>query len=227
MAYPLEGHPIVDPRTGRVTPPWLAFFNLLATSAGGGGVALTGLSGPVTTPLGGGVQPTTITPTGVTPGTYGDAANVPQVTVNAAGQVTAAANVAISAGAPTSAEYLVGALSGALSAERLVTNTATAAWDLSTPGQAAVNVPDDAITNAKLRESAAVSVIGRSANSTGNPADIAASADQQILGRRGAVVGFTAIEAFGYWSPLTNGDPVTPELIFAAGDAIAVWTATP
>jgi len=90
-----------------------------------------------------------------------------------------------------------------------------------------VNVPDDAITNAKLRESVGVSVMGRSANSTGNPADIAASADQQIVGRRGSVVGFTAIEAFGYWSPLTNGDPVTPELIFAAGDAIAVWTATP
>jgi hypothetical protein len=28
----------------------------------------------------------------------------------------------------------------------------------------------------------------------------------------------------GYWSPLTNGDPVAPELIFAAGDTLAVWT---
>ena len=32
----------------------------------------------------------------------------------------------------------------------------------------------------------------------------------------------------GYWSPLTNGDPTTPELIFDSfGDTIAVWTSTP
>lgn len=30
----------------------------------------------------------------------------------------------------------------------------------------------------------------------------------------------------GYWSPLTNGDWDSPELIFASGDTIAVWTAT-
>lgn len=30
---------------------------------------------------------------------------------------------------------------------------------------------------------------------------------------------------FGYWSPLTNGDPINPDLIYnAAGDVIAVWT---
>jgi hypothetical protein len=32
----------------------------------------------------------------------------------------------------------------------------------------------------------------------------------------------------GYWSPLTNGDSVHPEIIFnGSGDTIAVWTATP
>lgn len=35
------------------------------------------------------------------------------------------------------------------------------------------------------------------------------------------------IEAAGYWSPLTNGDVANPELIFAAGDTISVWTPTP
>lgn len=44
-----------------------------------------------------------------------------------------------SSGAPTTAEYLVGALDGTLSAERLVTDTVTNAWNLATPGQAAVN----------------------------------------------------------------------------------------
>ena len=53
-------------------------------------------------------------------------------------------------GAPTTAEYLVGTSDGTLSAERVVTDTATAVWDLSTPGQAAVNVPDGSIGTAKL-----------------------------------------------------------------------------
>jgi hypothetical protein len=43
-------------------------------------------------------------------------------------------------GAPTTAEYLVGALNGSLSNERLVTDTATVAWDLGTPGAASADV---------------------------------------------------------------------------------------
>ena len=39
-------------------------------------------------------------------------------------------------GAPTNAEYLVGAADASLSAERVVTNTSTVEWDLTTPGQA-------------------------------------------------------------------------------------------
>lgn len=50
----------------------------------------------------------------------------------------------------TSAEYIVGATSSGLSAERLLTDTTTIAWDLATGGVARANVPDDAITNAKL-----------------------------------------------------------------------------
>lgn len=41
--------------------------------------------------------------------------------------------------APANAEYLVGALDPTLTAERIVTNTATITWDLSTPGQAKAN----------------------------------------------------------------------------------------
>jgi hypothetical protein len=43
-------------------------------------------------------------------------------------------------GAPTNAEYLVGALNGTLTNERLVTDTATATWDLSVAGTAKANV---------------------------------------------------------------------------------------
>ena len=86
-------------------------------------------------------------------------------------------------GAPTNAEYLTGASNASLSAERVVTDTTTVAWDLATSGQAKANVPDDSIGDAKLRNSAGVSVIGRSANSTGDPADIVAGADDQLLRR--------------------------------------------
>jgi len=53
-------------------------------------------------------------------------------------------------GAPSGAEYLVGALSGGLSAERLVTNTATITWDVATAGQVKASVPNDSIDTAKL-----------------------------------------------------------------------------
>jgi len=43
-------------------------------------------------------------------------------------------------GAPVGAEYIVGALDGSLTNERLVTDTATLTWDLTTPGQAKANV---------------------------------------------------------------------------------------
>lgn len=45
------------------------------------------------------------------------------------------------AGAPITAEYLVGAADGTLTAERVVTDTTTVTWDLSTPAQAKANVP--------------------------------------------------------------------------------------
>ncbi len=35
------------------------------------------------------------------------------------------------------------------------------------------------------------------------------------------------ISTLGYWSILTNGDPVTPEVIFADGDCVSVWVPTP
>lgn len=49
-------------------------------------------------------------------------------------------------GAPTTSEYLVGALDGGLSAERLVTDTASVTWDLATAGQAKANVAPAGVT---------------------------------------------------------------------------------
>ena len=49
-------------------------------------------------------------------------------------------------GAPDDAEYLVGSSNGDLTAERVVTSTATVTWDLATPSQAKANVPDASTT---------------------------------------------------------------------------------
>lgn len=42
-------------------------------------------------------------------------------------------------GAPTTADYLVKTADAGLSAERVVTDTATVTWDFTTPGQAKAN----------------------------------------------------------------------------------------
>ena len=69
---------------------------------------------------------------------------------------------------------------------------------------------DDSITNAKLRNSAALSVIGRAANSVGDPADIAASADNQVLQRTGSALSFAGI-------PLATSGIITGALPLAKG----------
>jgi hypothetical protein len=58
-------------------------------------------------------------------------------------------------------------------------------------------IVDNAVTNAKLRDSAALSVIGRSVNTTGDPADIAASTDGHVLRRSGTTLGFGQIATGG------------------------------
>lgn len=56
---------------------------------------------------------------------------------------------------PTDADYLVRTAHAGLSAERVVTDTATVTWDWATAAQAKANVPDDAITYAKLQNASA------------------------------------------------------------------------
>jgi hypothetical protein len=60
-----------------------------------------------------------------------------------------------------------------------------------------LSVDNDAVSDAKLRNSAALSVIGRSANSTGDPADIAAGSDGDVLRRSGTTLGFGTVATAG------------------------------
>ena len=52
---------------------------------------------------------------------------------------------------------------------------------------------DNAVTDAKLRDSGACSVIARAENSAGSPADVSAGSNDQVLRRRSDVVGFGSI----------------------------------
>lgn len=61
-----------------------------------------------------------------------------------------------------------------------------------------LQLKDGGVTNAKLRNSAALSVIGRAANSSGVPADIAASAaSDAVLRESGSTIGFGTIATAG------------------------------
>jgi len=55
------------------------------------------------------------------------------------------------------------------------------------------SITTNGVGNAQLRQSAGVSVVGRSANSTGNVADITASADDRLLARTGGALSFTQL----------------------------------
>jgi hypothetical protein len=60
-----------------------------------------------------------------------------------------------------------------------------------------VQLKDDGVTNAKIRESVGLSVIGRSANTTGNVADITSATDGHVLRQSGTSIGFGTVAADG------------------------------
>jgi hypothetical protein len=93
------------------------------------------LTGPVTAGPGTGSQATTITPTGVTAATYGDATNVPQFTVNAAGQLMFAANVPIVTGGTVTSVDASGGTTGMVFTGGPITTSGT----LTLSGNLSVN----------------------------------------------------------------------------------------
>ena len=84
------------------------------------------------------------------------------------------------------------------------------------------SVETNGITNAMLRQSAGLSVIGRSANTTGDVADITAADDGQVLRRSSTTIGFGALD-------LGNANSITGDLPFAnlaQGSALSVLGVT-
>lgn len=96
-------------------------------------------------------------------------------------------------GAPTTSTYVVRTSDAGLSAERVLTDSASVAWDWSVGGVVTGSVPAGSITDARLRNSAGLSVVGRAAATTGSVADITASANGDVLRMSGGTLGWGAI----------------------------------
>ncbi len=126
------------------------------------------------------------------------ATNADNITGGNAGEVLyqSSAGVTEKVAAGTSGQALTSNGSSAPSWLTLAASATTNTTNASNITSGTLNIAriaNDAVTNAKLRNSAALSIIGRSANSTGDPADIAAGTDGHVLRRSGTTLGFGTI----------------------------------
>jgi hypothetical protein len=95
--------------------------------------------------------------------------------------------------APTDASYLVSAAHSLLTGERVVMDTATVAWDHSTAGQSKAQIPDGAITYAKLQAvSATPRLLGRSTTGAGPVEELQVGSGLSLTG--GTLAGVAASE---------------------------------
>jgi hypothetical protein len=102
----------------------------------------------------------------------------------------------------------------------VATGTGLTGGPITTTGT--VSVDTNGITDALFRQSAGLSVVGRSTNTTGNVADVTAGTDNQVLRRSGTTVDFGAVN-------LASSDAVTGDLPFsnlAQGSALSVLGVT-
>ena len=146
-------------------------------------------------------------------------------------RLTPDSNVILNANTTISNDLTVnGAINGnstsasILQTARTITATSDINWSVSFNGSsnvtAAATIQSNVVSNAKFRQSGALSVVGRSANSTGNVADISASTNHQVLRRSGTSLGFGAIAlnqsaAVSGILPISNGG--TGQSSFTAG----------
>jgi hypothetical protein len=146
-------------------------------------------------------------------------------------RLTADSQVLLDANTTVSQDLTVtGAINGnatsasILQTARNITASGDIAWTVSFNGSANVSstatIQPNAVSNEKFRQSVALSVVGRTANSTGNVADISAATNHQVLRRSGTTLGFGAID-LSQAAAVTNTLPVanggTGQSSFVAG----------
>lgn len=93
-----------------------------------------------------------------------------------------------------------------------------ASGDVTIAADGTVTIVNNAVTDAKIRQSAGVSVIGRSANLTGDVADITAGANDRIFRRVSDTLDFgqltVGMAADGLWTAAKlNGQPTTANAV--------------
>lgn len=99
--------------------------------------------------------------------------------------------------------------------------------DITVSGSGATwTIDNDVVSDTKLRDSGACSVIGRSANSSGDPADISAASDNLFLRRRSNVLGFGSILASDVPAPGSDTQVMFNDGGVSAGDAGMVYNKT-
>jgi microcystin-dependent protein len=157
------------------------FTGTLAGNATGNAATATALATGRTISLTGDVTGTT--------GSFNGSANVSAATTIANNAVTTAK---IADSNVTTAKIADSNVTTAKITDSNVTTAKIADSNVTTAKIAA-----DAVDNTKLRNSAGLSVIGRSANSTGDPADIAATDDGHVLRRSGTTLAFGQIATGG------------------------------
>ncbi|QCN99716.1 hypothetical protein D3093_31175 (plasmid) [Azospirillum argentinense] len=92
-------------------------------------------------------------------------------------------------------------ISGTNTGDQMITLTGDVTG--SGTGGFATSIGANKVTDAKLRQGAATSVIGRSANSAGNVADITATTDNTFLARRAGALTFASLQ----WGDISSGKP--------------------
>jgi hypothetical protein len=161
---------------GRLTAAGTAAIAFPVASVFGQTGAVGNLSGDVTTS---GSSATTLANTAVTPGTYGDDSNIPQITVDAKGRVTSVTEVAAAGGGGGSPEL----------------TTLQLTWDHLTGGEQILTTDGGAPTGANQIILANNSAIGFEMTVTGrnNTTNVARSEYHVGLIRRGANAGATTL----------------------------------
>lgn len=136
--------------------------------------------------------------------------------------------------AAADAEYLLGAAHAGLPNGRVAADTGRIDVNLGTPGAVSWDIVDDSVSDTKLRNSAALSVIGRAANSVGDPADIVAATASTVLRRNAAnalefnkvdLVDMANLAASRLIGRGSAGGAGTPEAI-SIGDGLVMDTTT-
>lgn len=161
------------------------FYGASATTlgvvaAGGANKVLLSSSGAPTW----GAIPLTTHVTGILPVANGGTG---ASTLAANGVILGNGTAAVSAVAPSAAAQILVANVSSVPAWVAMTGDVT----IGNAGLTAIGT--NKVLDAMIRQGGATSVIGRSANSTGNVADIAATADKQFLRRAGGVLGFGSL----------------------------------